>query len=91
MPTFTIPCIISDQRQNQEGPRFALFTAPAGQIVQWAGIRRRHENNQGTQRALNKSKVTALQHFLQRDPRNTIAPAITITLQVAEGQLQPAG
>ena len=88
MPTFTIPCIIVDQRQNGAGPRFALFAAPAGEITQWAGIRRRNETAQGTQRALNKSKLSALHNFLAKDARNTIAPAITITLRVAPAQVQ---
>jgi len=87
MPTFTIPCIIVDQRHNGEGPRFALFAAPAGAITQWAGIRRRHETAQGTQRALNKSKLSALGNFLAKDARNTIAPAITITLRVPQEQI----
>ena len=88
MPTFTIPCIIVDQRHNDCGPRFALFAAPAGEITQWAGIRRRNETAQGTQRALNKSKLSALRNFLAKEPRNTIAPAITITLRLAPGQVQ---
>ena len=88
MPTFTIPCIIVDQRHNAAAPRFALFAAPAGEIAQWAGIRRRNENPAGTQRALNKSKLTALSHFLAKDERNTIAPAITITLRVDAAQVQ---
>jgi len=87
MPIFTIPCLIVDQRRNGAGPRFALFAAPAGEITQWAGIRRRNENVQGTQRALNKSKLSALSNFLAKDPRNTVAPAITITLRVAPEQI----
>lgn len=88
MPTFRIPCILVDQRQNDSGPKFALFAAPAGEIAQWAAIRRRAENAQGTQRALNKSKLNALNNFLQKDARNTIPPAITITLRVEPGQIE---
>jgi DGQHR domain-containing protein len=88
MPVFTIPCIIVDQRDNDVAPRFALFAAPAGEITQWAAIRRRTETAQGTQRALNKSKLTALGKFLQKDARNTIPPAITVTLRVDLNQLQ---
>ena len=88
MPTYTIPCIIVDQRHNGAGPRFALFAAPAGEITQWAGIRRRNETTQGTQRALNKSKLSALRNFLVKDTRNTVAPAITITLHLGLDQVQ---
>jgi DGQHR domain-containing protein len=88
MPTFTIPCITVDQRQNGDGPQFAIFAAPAGQIMQWAGIRRRNETAQGTQRALNKSKLSALRNFLAKDARNTVAPAITITLRLAPEQVK---
>jgi DGQHR domain-containing protein len=87
MATFNIPCIVVDQRHNNAAPRFALFAAPAGEITRWAGIRRRNENIEGTQRALNKSKLAAIQNFLSRDARNTVPPAITVTLRVAPGQL----
>jgi DGQHR domain-containing protein len=88
MPRFDIPCIMVDQRNNETGPKFAMFAAPAGEIAQWAAIRRRTETPQGTQRALNKSKLNALSNFLQKDARNTIPPAITITLRVEPGQIE---
>jgi DGQHR domain-containing protein len=88
MPTFHIPCIMVDQRNNEEAPKFAIFAAPAGEIAQWAAIRRRTENPQGTQRALNKSKLNALNNFLRKDERNTIPPALTVTLRVAPGQIE---
>lgn len=87
MPTFTIPCITVDQRHNLVGPHFAIFSAPAGDIVQWAAIRRRTETNDGTQRALNQSKRAAVSRFLEKDPRNSIPPAITITLRIAPEQI----
>jgi hypothetical protein len=86
MPTFTIPCIIVDQRHNGAGPQFALFAAPTGAISKWAGIRRRHETAQGNQRALIKSKLSALGNFLAKNERNTIAPAITMTLRVPQSK-----
>jgi DGQHR domain-containing protein len=76
-----------DQRQNHVAPHFALFSAPAGDIVQWAAIRRRTEIDEGTQRALNQSKRTAVSNFLRKDDRNTIPPAITITLRVTPDQI----
>jgi DGQHR domain-containing protein len=79
---------VVDQRNNGAGPKFLLFAAPAGEIKQWAAIRRRTETDQGTQRALNTSKLAALNRFLQKDDRNTIPPAITITLRVEETQIQ---
>ncbi|ACO33955.1 MULTISPECIES: DGQHR domain-containing protein [Acidobacterium] len=87
MPTFTIPCITVDQRSNQTSPQFAIFAAPAGEIVQWAAIRRRIETNEGTQRALNQSKRAAVKRFLDKDPRNSIPPAITVTLRVEPHQI----
>lgn len=89
MPQFTIPCLMVNQRNNETAPKFALFAAPAGEIVQWAGIKRRTEIAQGTQRALNRAKLNALSKFLEKDERNTVPPAITITLRATAAQLQP--
>jgi len=89
MPEFAIPCLKVNQRNSQAAPQFALFAAPAGEIVQWAGIKRRTETQEGTQRALNRAKLNALSKFLEKDERNTVPPAITITLRVEPAQLQP--
>jgi DGQHR domain-containing protein len=84
MPEFTIPCIRVSQRHNDVAPKFAIFAAPAGEIRQWAGVKRRTEDAGGNQRGLNKAKLSALRSFLEKDNRNTIPPAITITLRVDE-------
>lgn len=88
MPKFTIPCLMVNQRSNEVAPKFALFAAPAGEIERWAAIKRRTETEHGTQRALNQAKLTALSKFLQKDDRNTVPPAITITLRVDDSHLQ---
>jgi DGQHR domain-containing protein len=88
MPLFTIPCLMVNQRGNQTAPQFALFAAPAGEIELWAAIRRRIETEHGTQRPLNKAKLNALSKFLKMDDRNTIPPAITITLRVDAAHIQ---
>src|SRR5690349_18264890 len=88
MPQFTIPCMLVNQRNNATAPKFAIFAAPAGEIEQWAAIRRRNETERGTQRALNRAKLNALSRFLQKDERNTVPPAITITLRVTDAQIQ---
>ena len=77
-----------NQRGNENAPKFALFAAPAGDIEKWAAIKRRTETVHGTQRALNKAKLNALNKFLGRDNRNTIPPAITITLRVDNANIQ---
>jgi DGQHR domain-containing protein len=82
MPQFTIPCLIVKQRNNQLAPEFALFSERAGDVLRWAGIKRRTEIEEGTQRALNTAKLNALTKFLEKDERNTVAPAITMTLRV---------
>src|SRR5262245_14368331 len=88
MLQFTIPCLMINQRNNQAAPPYAIFAAPAGEIVQWAGITRRPENVQGTQRALNRAKLNGLSKFLDKNHRNTGAQATTITLRFEPGQLQ---
>lgn len=82
MPQFTIPCLVINQRHSAATPDFALFAAPAGEIDQWAAIKRRNEVVAGTQRPLNKAKLNALKRFLEKDEHNTIPPSITVTLRV---------
>lgn len=89
MPQFRIPCLIVRQRPSEAAPRFAIFAAAAGEITTWAAIKRRTEHEQGTQRPLNQAKLSAVDKFLQKDDRNTIPPAITITLRVDDVAIHP--
>lgn len=86
MQTFNIPAIVFKQRPEAVSPKFALFSAPVGEVKKWAAIRRRHQTEDGPQRRLNKAKINSINRFFN-DPRNTIAPAITVTLEIAEEKI----
>lgn len=89
MPHFRIPCLIVRQRQNEVAPTFALFAAPASQILAWAAIRRREDDAKGPQRRLSRAKINAIKRFLQLDERNTIPPAVTVTLEIDPDAIVP--
>ena len=80
MPEFKIPCFLYGQRQDANAPRFALFAAKASEILQWATVRRRHQEKEGAQRRLSGSKIQAIKKFLESNSLNTIPPAVTVTL-----------
>ena len=84
MPDFTMPCIRFRQRENAESPDYAIMVADADDVLSWAAIRRREDDQTGPQRRLNKSKINSIRRFFELDPRNTIPPAITVTLRVSE-------
>lgn len=87
MPTFRIPCVLSKQRTSVGSPAFALFASPASDVLQWAAIRRREDDPEGPQRRLSRAKINAINRFLQLDDRNTIPPAVTVTLNVDEAAI----
>jgi len=86
MPDFRMPCIRFRQRVDDVSPEYALMVANADDVLAWAAIRRREDDALGPQRRLNKSKIAAIRRFFSLDRRNTIPPAITVTLRVAENQ-----
>jgi DGQHR domain-containing protein len=76
-----IPCILFQQRDGAQALRFALFATTPNELLKWASIQRRHEDEQGQQRRLSTAKIRAIAKFLQQDARNTIAPAITVAVR----------
>ncbi|MCI0623308.1 MAG: DGQHR domain-containing protein [Acidobacteria bacterium] len=84
---FSIPCLIFKQRSAPQSPMFALFAAPAGDILQWAAIRRRADDPEGPQRRLSQAKINAIKRFMDRDDRNTVPPAITVTLNIDQRRI----
>ena len=75
------PCIIFAQRIAVAAPRFCIFTAPVGEVLEWSSIPRlSHQEPDGIQRAKNDYKVKGIKKFLSADDRNTIPTAIVITL-----------
>jgi DGQHR domain-containing protein len=88
MPDYRIPCIIKQQRDLASVPKFALFSCPAGQILQWAAVRRREDDPDGPQRRLSRAKINGIKRFLNLDGRNCIPPAVTLTLRIENTQMQ---
>ncbi len=84
MPHFEFPCLVFRQRESSDAATFAMFSAPAAEIRQWAAIRRRTEHPDGPQRKLSQVKISAISRFFQKDPRNTIPTAVTVTLNVPD-------
>lgn len=90
MPHFEIPCILFKQRETAESPAFAIFSMPAGEVLEWAAIRRREDDPAGPQRRLSQAKVNAIKRFYDLDLRNTIPTAVTVTLRISEDGIQRA-
>src|ERR1700722_6690952 len=89
MPNFRYECLVSLQRQTPNAPTFLLFHAPAGEILQWAAIRRLEEEAGAPQRQTSPAKVRAIKRFLETDGGNTIPTSVIITLDLQAGQLGP--
>jgi DGQHR domain-containing protein len=82
---FRYPAIETDQRPDvRKAPKTLLFSAPAGQIEQWANVSRLGHDGDGIQRRKNNAKVAAVARFLNKDARNTIPAAITVALRNVE-------
>lgn len=87
MPLFRYECLVSRQRQTANAPEFLLFHAPAGEILQWAAIKRLEEVPGAPQRQTSPAKVRAIKRFLETDDRNTIPTSVILTLDLVPGQL----
>lgn len=75
------PCIVFPQRPEPEAPKFCVFQAPVGEILEWTTIPQLSpEEPGGIQRAKNDYKVRAIKSFVGANPRNTIPTAIVVTL-----------
>lgn len=83
------PCIVFTQREGNDVPKFCLFEAPVGEVLQWTTIPRLSPDDPGgIQRARNDYKVKAIRKFLTANSRNTIPTAIVVTLTAATYSLQ---
>jgi len=90
MASYQYPCLLYHQRQEVENtPTFCLFHAPVTQILEWADIKRLEDEAGAPQRRTSPAKVTAIQHFLTQEPRNTIPTSVIITLDLPDSQVKP--
>lgn len=82
-------CIVFSQRAEADNsPKFCMFRAPVGEVLQWSNIPRLSpEDSDGIQRARNDFKVKAISKFLTEDSRNTIPTAVVVTLAVGSYEL----
>lgn len=81
--SYSYPAIYSRQR-GDAGLLVAAFTAPAGELVQWADIDRLKDEGGGHQRLKKETRVRAVHRFLELDDRNIIPTALVIALQIPE-------
>jgi DGQHR domain-containing protein len=89
MASYQYPCLVYRQRHEVENtPAFCLFHAPVAEILEWAAIKRLEEEFDSPQRRTNPAKVTAIQRFLTKEPRNTIPTSVIITLDLPDNQIK---
>jgi DGQHR domain-containing protein len=89
MPTFRYDCLLSKQRTSADAPSFCIFHAPAGEILDWADIRRLNPDDPGApQRQTSRAKVRAIKKFLDGDQRNTIPTSVVLTIDLGLEQIE---
>jgi hypothetical protein len=88
---FSYHALAYHQRPNTStAPRFLLFHAPAGEIIQWADVDRiKVDNPKGAQRPIRKLKINKIARFLDAGKLNTIPTAIIVALD--EGAISIEG
>ncbi|WP_164709805.1 DGQHR domain-containing protein [Euzebya pacifica] len=71
-----------EQRPSvEEAPVCVLFSAPAGDLLEWCEVDRAEVGKSGgVQRRKSPAKTNAISKYLEQDPRNTIPAALTIAL-----------
>jgi DGQHR domain-containing protein len=80
--SFTYPAFSINQRDNGQAPSFCLFSAPVGQISQWADVDRLGPGApRGVQREPVPSRISSIRRFFDRDVLNTIPTAIVIAIR----------
>jgi len=90
MASYQYPCLVYRQRQKVENtPTFCLFHAPIGEVLKWADIKRLEDEVGAPQRRTSPAKVTAIEHFLTQEPKNTIPTSVIITLDLPNSQVKP--
>ena len=83
-------CLRFQQREETQAPGALLFCAPAGEVTQWAAVKRREDEEGAAQRRLSPAKWRAVKRFLEQDERNTIPTTIVVTLKLPEEQMTQA-
>lgn len=90
--SFNYTCIENQQRPSAESPKFLIFTAPAGEITEWAAIERyTPESKRGPQRLSKPAKVADVARFLERDDRNSIPTALLVSFRMQPEWLTQSG
>ena len=88
--TFTYDALSYAQVSDKDAPRFVLFHASAGDIVQWADVDRlAPQNPTGAQRPLHPLKVNRVAKYMGQDKRNTIPTAVIIALDAKSAEFTP--
>ncbi|GEM_PF-705927 len=88
--TFVYDALSYAQVSDKNAPRFVLFHAPAGDIVQWADVDRlAPQNPTGAQRPLHPLKVNKVAKYIAQDKRNTIPTAVIIALDAKSADFTP--
>lgn len=80
MSDFSYECFCYKQRNDDQAPQFCIFTAPVGEILKWADIKRLHDEDSGPQRRTSKAKVNSIAKYLEKESRNTIPTSIVLTI-----------
>jgi hypothetical protein len=78
---FKYQALFFSQRKGDVAPSFALFHAPASELIEWAEVDRLEpENRKGAQRPLKELKVNKVARYLKAYDTNTIPTAIVVAL-----------
>lgn len=85
---FRYECLIARQRDANEAPTFCLFHAPAGEILQWADIKRLEDEPGAPERRTSPAKIKAIKRFLDSDTRNTIPTSVIVTIDLPADRIQ---
>jgi DGQHR domain-containing protein len=79
MRDYSYKCLKVVQRDTAASPKFVMFAAKAGEILNWAAIDRfTPESQNGSQRIDKPYKIRAVHSFFQVDESNTIPTAVVL-------------
>lgn len=82
MPTREYYSFIFKQRESEDIPKFCIFHAPVGEVLEWAAVKRLEEDRSSPQRRTSPAKVKSVAKFLDEDPRNSIPTSIILTIDL---------
>jgi DGQHR domain-containing protein len=75
---YSYSCSAFAQRQDPKAPRFCVFAASAGDILEWSDIERLGPGVPGVQRRENPAKRRQIAKFFLNDKLNTIPTAVIV-------------